>query len=107
MPIHRSNTYPEGVKAGAEQVTLTLSMMPMHNHLLLATTTPGDKKQPVSTLAASSVATDYYYSPPTSTVQLNTDSLGMVGSGQPHPNMQPYLVLNYSIATIGIYPSRN
>ena len=107
VPIHRSNTYPEGAKAGEEQVTLTQSMMPMHAHLLLATTTAGDKKAPLSTLAASSVATDFYYSPPTSVVQLNSASLGMVGSGQPHPNMQPYLVLNYSIATIGIYPSRN
>jgi microcystin-dependent protein len=107
VPIHRSNTYPEGAKAGEEQVTLTQSMMPMHAHLLLATTTAGDKKAPLSTLAASSVATDFYYSPPTSVVQLNSASLGMVGSGQPHPNMQPYLVLNDSIATIGIYPSRN
>jgi microcystin-dependent protein len=26
--------------------------------------------------------------------------------GQPHDNMAPYLVINYCIATEGIYPSR-
>jgi len=30
-----------------------------------------------------------------------------VGGSQPHPNMQPYLVLNLCIALVGIFPSRN
>ena len=38
---------------------------------------------------------------PTVTVQPNT------GGGAAVPNMQPYLVLNYCIATQGIFPSRN
>jgi microcystin-dependent protein len=29
------------------------------------------------------------------------------GSGQPHENMQPYLAMNYIIALLGIFPSRN
>jgi microcystin-dependent protein len=29
------------------------------------------------------------------------------GGGQPHPNLQPYLVLNWCIALEGICPSRN
>ena len=29
------------------------------------------------------------------------------GGGQPHTNMQPYLVLNFIIALTGIYPSRS
>jgi microcystin-dependent protein len=29
------------------------------------------------------------------------------GGGQPHPNLQPYLVLNFVIALQGIYPPRN
>ena len=107
VPIHRSNVYPEGARGGEEQVQLTQSMMPMHTHLFLATTTAGDKKAAHFTLAASSIASDYYYSQPSPAVQLNPASLSMVGGNQPHPNMQPYLVLNYSIATVGIFPSRN
>jgi len=107
VPIHRSNQYPEGARGGEEQVSLTQSMMPAHIHLLLATTTAGDKKPPRFTLAASSIATDYYYAPPSPVVSLNPGSLSSVGGNQAHPNIQPYLVLNYSIATSGMFPSRN
>jgi microcystin-dependent protein len=30
-----------------------------------------------------------------------------VGGGQPHLNMQPFLTLNFCIALLGIFPSRN
>jgi microcystin-dependent protein len=30
-----------------------------------------------------------------------------IGGSQPHDNIQPYLALNYVIATEGIFPSRN
>ncbi|HXD45249.1 MAG TPA: tail fiber protein [Pseudolabrys sp.] len=107
VPIHRSSQYPEGARAGEEQVTLTQSTLPQHIHMLQATTTAGDKKVPKFAIAASSVATDFYYSPPSPLVQLNPASIGMVGGSQPHPNMQPFLVLNYCIAMTGIFPSRN
>lgn len=107
VPIHRSTQYPEGAKSGEENVTITLSMMPTHMHLLLATTTAGDKHAPRFTLAASSNANNYYYSSPSPLVALDQASISMVGGNQPHTNMQPFLVLNYSIATVGIFPSRN
>ncbi len=31
----------------------------------------------------------------------------MTGGSQPHNNMQPYLVLNFCIALVGIFPSQN
>lgn len=109
VPVHRSTDggFQQGQMSGVEQVTIIQSSMAAHNHLLLGTTTPGDKKAPKTTLAASSVATDYYYSPLANIVQLNPQSIGPVGGSQPHENMQPYLVLNYSIAVVGIFPSRN
>jgi microcystin-dependent protein len=30
-----------------------------------------------------------------------------VGGSQPHTNMQPYLVLNFCIALVGVFPSQN
>jgi microcystin-dependent protein len=33
--------------------------------------------------------------------------VGSAGGGQPHANLQPYLVLNFCIALAGIFPSRN
>ena len=31
----------------------------------------------------------------------------VTGGGQPHENRQPFLVLNYIIATRGVYPMRD
>jgi microcystin-dependent protein len=38
---------------------------------------------------------------------MNPASISTVGGSQPHTNMQPYLVLNFIIALVGIFPSRN
>jgi len=43
VPIHRSSQYPEGARAGEEQVTLTQSTLPQHIHMLQATTTAGER----------------------------------------------------------------
>jgi microcystin-dependent protein len=34
-------------------------------------------------------------------------TVGTTAGGQPHPNLMPYLTLNYCIALQGIFPSRN
>lgn len=41
------------------------------------------------------------------TVGTAAGSSGNTGGNQPHNNMQPYLVVNYIIATQGIFPSRS
>ena len=109
VPVHRSQdgSYPQGATAGEEQVTISQSTMPLHNHALLGTTAAGTQKIPNATLATSSVATDYYYSPPSPAVPLNQASIGPIGNGQPHPNLQPFLAINYCIALQGVFPSRN
>ena len=109
VALHRSQNgqYQLGQISGVEQVTITQTTMPMHNHSLLGTTTLGDKRVPNSTLAASSVNTNYYYSPPTNPVQLNMASIGPAGGNVAHENMQPFLVMNYCIALVGLFPSRN
>jgi microcystin-dependent protein len=38
---------------------------------------------------------------------LSPQAISSAGSTQAHPNMQPYLVLNFCIAMAGIFPSRN
>lgn len=109
VPMHRSNdgTYQQGAVGGTEQVTITNATMPSHIHFLVGTTATADKKVSVGALATSAVATDYYYSPPTSLSTLNPASIGMTGGGVGHNNLQPYLVVNYCIALSGIFPSRN
>jgi len=45
----------------------------------------------------------------TGTIQVTVpaEETGYTGSGQDHYNLQPYLVVNYIIARVGIFPSRN
>jgi microcystin-dependent protein len=38
---------------------------------------------------------------------MNAGTISPTGGGQPHNNMQPYLVMNFVIALVGIFPSRN
>jgi microcystin-dependent protein len=40
-------------------------------------------------------------------VALAPQSVTNVGGSQPHNNMAPYLVINFAIALLGIFPSRN
>jgi microcystin-dependent protein len=108
-PIHYGNVYPQGAQDGTENVTLTLSMMPQHTHLLKATSSTADALTPVGHVFAQVHANGPapHYVAPSAYVPLNPASVQPAGSSQPHQNMQPYLVLNYCIATTGIFPSRN
>jgi microcystin-dependent protein len=38
---------------------------------------------------------------------MNAGIVSQAGGSQPHPNMQPYLVVNFVIALVGVFPSRN
>ena len=38
---------------------------------------------------------------------MNAGAVSQTGGSQPHTNLQPYLVLNYIICLVGIFPSRN
>ena len=44
--------------------------------------------------------------PGTSDVPMSPAMVGAAGQSQPHPNMQPFLVVNFCIALEGIFPSR-
>jgi microcystin-dependent protein len=97
-----------GEQAGEENHTLISTEMPMHNHLLATTNVAGALGTPNGNfLAASSDGAFAFYRPTSDGSTLNPQSIGLAGGNQPHNNMQPYLVINFSIAMEGIFPSRN
>jgi microcystin-dependent protein len=111
------NTYVIGQATGTETVTLTVNQYPTHSHQLnVAGTgtagTPGGNYLASIDIPTPPGGSQIYTPAAGATLQPlnNTNTppaIGFNGSGQPHQNMQPYLVLNYQIALQGIFPSRN
>jgi microcystin-dependent protein len=98
-------TFNQGQSGGEESHTLTSTAMPAHTHAVAATTATASTTAPDLAIPAS--ANHQPYRTGGTTVAMKTGLVNTAGSSQPHPNMQPYLVVNFSIALRGIFPSRN
>jgi len=109
VPMHRSNTYTQGTYIGEENHTLTLAELPGHNHTVTAMSTPATVALETNNLlAAASGGQNLYVAPATTGgIALAPLTVSIVGGSQPHPNQQPYVVLNACIALQGVFPSRN
>jgi len=101
-------TYTLGEVAGTENVTLIVTQLPQHNHSLVGTTTTATHRPPFGRMfGADTSDTKDFYGAGGTPVILDPQSIGIAGSTQPHPNIQPYTTLNASIALQGRFPSRN
>lgn len=106
------STYSLGQVGGSEEVTLTVHQMPSHNHtaLINATEEDADTNEANGHILCNSVgSTMYYNGDPESNVALRSNSVtvGSTGGGSGHPNIQPFQCINFIIALVGTYPSRN
>lgn len=101
VPIEVGNGIVLGESAGSTNVTLTTQQIPAHTHQLFASAAAGSE-DPENKGPAGAKA----YAPATAPAAMGT-SIGPTGGNQPHDNMQPYLTINFIIALVGIYPSRN
>ena len=97
-----------GAVGGTETVALTPATMPAHTHALNAVTSASNEQLPAGDMIASgATASQLLFAPPTNLVPLNPATISNQGGGVPHNNMQPFLVLQYIIATQGLYPQRS
>ena len=106
VPIHVGSGFTQGQAGGQEFHTVTQSEMPAHNHFVQAsnatatTSAPGGNLLGVNNIAL--------YGPGGSNLTtLFPGTVSNVGGSQPHENRQPFLVLNFIIALIGVFPSQN
>jgi microcystin-dependent protein len=97
-------TYVLGEIGGHENTTLLTQNLPAHNHTLMATNAPGNTAEPAGNTLAKGGTT---YNSAAPSVGMNAGSISMVGNNIPFDNRMPYLVLNWVIAMVGIFPSRN
>lgn len=107
-PLHRSVDVTLGERAGQEAVTLTAGQMPAHTHTLTATSDLANAGVPGGAVPAAKPRGGINrYGPVGSDTVMGPSSLATSGGSQPHPNMQPFTVLNWVIAMQGIFPSRD
>ncbi len=103
-----------GMQAGADAVVVTLSEIPAHNHSLSGLDVVGTTAAPSADAwlgqdrRGGSGNIDFLV-PSSTTVDTTMDPQALTpsaGGGQGHENRQPFLCLNYCIATEGIFPQR-
>lgn len=103
VPIHMGSGHTLGERGGEQGHTLSISELPTHTHSLMGSPSNGNVAPAVGNLLASALNV---YAAPTNLLALGPSSIANVGGSQAHLNMQPFLVLNFSIALQGIFPSQ-
>jgi microcystin-dependent protein len=103
--------YFVGQQSGTTTVTLNQNNLPQHNHVI-NTQASGVSSQglhaPTSTAYLGNSDPDRLYnSTATPTLSMAPQAIGPSGTGQAHDNMQPYEVLLFCIAMVGVYPPRS
>ena len=104
VPIGVGNGHVLGEKGGTQSVTLSISQLPTHTHVVNASPTNGNSVQVNNDVLASALNV---YRGPDQLTALNPQTVTNVGGSQAHLNMQPFLTLSFCIALQGIFPSPN
>lgn len=109
------SSYPQGAPGGEEAHQLLAAEVPPHAHTLNATNNGqanGTNVPSSAVMMGSGYAiesgnpVENIYSNAAPTIAMAAGAVGTVG-GAPHENRMPFLTINYCIALLGIFPTRN
>ena len=103
-PMHMGGGFTIGSFGGEATHTLSQGEMPTHTHAVQGDSAAATIATPSGNVWAASPASPFSN---TSNTTMLGATIGTAGGGQPHNNLQPFLVLNCVIALQGIFPSRN
>lgn len=97
-----------GQKGGGETVTLTTGEIPSHSHTVNASTERGSQTAPTGhVLTEPKDSNDLIYTADAPNTTMSASMIANTGGGGAHNNMQPFLGINFIIALVGVFPSRN
>lgn len=96
-----SGNYALGQTGGEPSHTLNIQEMPAHTHFWKATSQGPTTNIPTGDVLA---GTAMYTG---SSNGVMGPEIGSAGGNQAHENRSPFLVLNFLVALVGIYPSRS
>ncbi|MGO4497993.1 phage tail protein [Paenibacillus sp. 2RAB27] len=113
VPLHPGqgpglSEYVLGQSAGETSVTLLLSEIPAHSHAVQYGTSGFAQESPTGQLLMDiqSRRGAAAYTEKTNLKPMGPQAVAPTGNNQSHNNMQPYLTLNFCMATQGIFPPR-
>jgi microcystin-dependent protein len=105
---------PLGQTGGSTTAALSLNMVPLHNHQVMASTNTATAITPGTAviLATPAVSTTSMYTkvdpsdPKDKPLDFDTAAIGNSGGGQAHNNVMPSYGMNFIICVTGLYPNR-
>jgi microcystin-dependent protein len=106
VPLHQGSGFVIGQPGGSQTITLNSQQVASHSHTAFGTALAADAPL-ASTNFLGATASNTYGPLGTTTTPLQPATVGNAGGNLPHDNMQPYLVLNFCIALVGIFPTQN
>ncbi len=105
VPLHQGTGFTLAETGGVEEVTLTVSQIPVHTHPVLASASSGNQIIPAGNVLGASFNVTPYIND-TTDANMNPLAVSTAGGNQPHNNFQPYLCVDFIISLFGIFPSQ-
>jgi microcystin-dependent protein len=106
-PVGFNGQFILGQTGGEETHTLTQPEVPTHSHQLMGTNSPAGSPDPPGNTFGTTTGNLTIYGPLSGPQAMNGATISNYGNSQGHENRQPFLVMNWLIATTGIFPTRN
>ena len=103
LPLDVGGGFTLAETGGVENVTLTVSQIPAHQHTVVASNSSATGAIPSGAYAANGPV---MYKVGASDSTMSAATIGPSGGTQPHSNFQPYLCVDFIISLYGVFPSQ-